>query len=146
MTTTAQNITDTQIRTLREEAVAHGDYVQVDLCDRALSTDTFDQDGNEIARADLSQDDARAECAEAIADAEAIAGAQIADPVPVDEAGAAHWFAERYDPAAQMTSDEDADEVIEGLLDVMTEEDLREYTETYTAQVTRACRAYLASL
>lgn len=65
---TAETITTAQIRTLRNEAVAAGDYAQVDICDRALATDdsTTDQDGNEVARADLSREDARAECADVI--------------------------------------------------------------------------------
>lgn len=63
---TADTITDDQIRTLRTEAEAAGDYGQVDLCNRALATDTVDQDGNAIALADLTREDARAACAEAI--------------------------------------------------------------------------------
>ena len=48
--------------------MAAGDYAQVDICDRALAADdsTTDQDGNTVARADLSREDARAECADAI--------------------------------------------------------------------------------
>lgn len=67
-TLTAETITAAQIRALRNEAQAAGDYAQVDICDRALADDdsTTDQDGNEVARADLSRTDARAECADAI--------------------------------------------------------------------------------
>lgn len=56
--------TAAQIRTLRNEALAAGDYAQVDLCDRALVLDgeTTDQDGNEIALADMSQEDAILTC------------------------------------------------------------------------------------
>ena len=48
--------------------MAAGDYAQVDICDRALAADdsTTDQDGNTVACADLSREDARAECADAI--------------------------------------------------------------------------------
>jgi hypothetical protein len=64
-------VTDAAIRTLRTEAVAGGDYHQSDLCDRALAADTVDQDGNEIALADMTQEQARVECALAIAAAKA---------------------------------------------------------------------------
>ena len=67
-----ETITTEQIKALRAEAVAHGDYRQADICDRALATDTIDQDGNEIALADWSQDEAREECARVIAEAEAL--------------------------------------------------------------------------
>ena len=60
------SITDRQIKTLRSKALATGDYAQVDLCDRALSADTIDQDGNPIALADMTQDAARQACADAI--------------------------------------------------------------------------------
>ena len=49
------DITDTDIETLRTEAAQAGDAGMVGICGRALDGD----------------DDARAECAEAIADAEA---------------------------------------------------------------------------
>ena len=67
-TLTAETITTAQIKALRSEAMAAGDYAQVDICDRALAADdsTTDQDGNTVARADLSREDARAECADAI--------------------------------------------------------------------------------
>jgi len=55
--TTIDNITDTQIITLRIEAAQAGDEAQVALCDRALEGD----------------DEARAECARTIAAAEAMA-------------------------------------------------------------------------
>jgi hypothetical protein len=64
-------ISDKQIRALREEAIAHGDYVQADLCNRALASDMVDQDGNAIAFADMTADEARAACANAIARARA---------------------------------------------------------------------------
>lgn len=64
MTTT---ITDKQIRELREGAMAAGDYAQVDICDRALASDTVDQDGHEIALADWTREEAREECARVIA-------------------------------------------------------------------------------
>lgn len=70
--TTKETITTEQIKALRAEAVAHRDYHQVDICDRALATDTLDQDGNQIALADWSQDEAREECARVIAEAEAL--------------------------------------------------------------------------
>ena len=63
---TAATITDREIRKFREEALAAPDYDQVDLCNRALATDTVDQDGNEIALAALTREDARARCAAAI--------------------------------------------------------------------------------
>jgi len=71
--TTIDTLTDCQIRTLRGEAMAAGDYAQVDICQRALTSDddTIDSDGNEIAGADMSQDDARRECARVIATAAA---------------------------------------------------------------------------
>jgi hypothetical protein len=65
----AETITAAQIRALRNEAQAAGDYAQVDICNRALTREidgTQDQDGNEVARADLSVADARALCADAI--------------------------------------------------------------------------------
>lgn len=55
MTTTADNVTNSQIRALRAEAAAAGDVEQVQICDRALKQDQ----------------DARAECARVIAEAEA---------------------------------------------------------------------------
>ena len=68
MTTT---ITDAQIRALRGEAIAHGDYAQADLCDRARASDTIDQDGHAIAYADWSQSEAREACAAVVAAAAA---------------------------------------------------------------------------
>lgn len=67
----AAAVSDRQIRALKSEAMAAYDYAQADLCDRALATDTIDQDGNEIALAGMSREDARIECAKAIADAQA---------------------------------------------------------------------------
>lgn len=73
MTTTAETITDDQIRKLRAEALAASDHTQVDLCNRALVDDdhTTNQDGHPIPFADWSQEEARWECARAIAAAEA---------------------------------------------------------------------------
>jgi len=50
-------ITNEQIEALRAEAIAHGDTAMAGVCDRALEGD----------------DDARAECAEVIAEAAAMA-------------------------------------------------------------------------
>lgn len=69
--TTKETLTDKQIKTLRSEAVAHGDYAQADICDRAMATDTVDQDGNKIALADWTREEAREECARVIAESEA---------------------------------------------------------------------------
>lgn len=71
-TITADTITDKQIRQLREEALAAGDYKQVDLCNRALADDTIDQDGNLIAFAEMSAEAAREKCADAIDAAQAM--------------------------------------------------------------------------
>lgn len=64
-------ITTKLIRALRSEAIAAGDYAQADLCQRALSTDTIDQDGNRIPYAEMTQDDAIEACARVIANAAA---------------------------------------------------------------------------
>jgi hypothetical protein len=66
-TRVADVISDDRISALRAEAVAAGDYNQADLCDRALSYDTTDQDGNQIPYADMSREAARVMCALAIA-------------------------------------------------------------------------------
>lgn len=63
---TSTEITTAQIKQLRDEALAAGDYAQVDVCERALATETVDQDGHAIALADWTQDEARAECARVI--------------------------------------------------------------------------------
>lgn len=70
---TAETITARQIKALRDDALAAGDYMMVDVCDRALTpdSDTTDQDGNEAALSDWTQGEARAECASAISDAQA---------------------------------------------------------------------------
>lgn len=70
--TTTRTISDEQIRTLRTEAVARGDFAQVDLCNRALSADDAveDQDANLIPYADWTQEEARAACAEVLAAAQ----------------------------------------------------------------------------
>lgn len=61
-------ITNKQIKALREAAISAGDYRQADLCDRALTldSDTVDQDGNQIALSDVTQAQARTECARVI--------------------------------------------------------------------------------
>ena len=68
-------ITDDQIRDLAKKAQAEDptDYHQIDLCARALTADgdTTNDDGHEIAFADWTQAQARAECARVIADAAA---------------------------------------------------------------------------
>lgn len=58
---------DDQIRALRDEALAASDHRQVDICNRALTDDTIDQDGNEIAFADWTREEARRACFDAIA-------------------------------------------------------------------------------
>lgn len=63
---TAETITDLDIRKLREEALAATDYLQVDVCDRALLSDDVDQDCNEVALADMSREVARDRCVDAI--------------------------------------------------------------------------------
>jgi hypothetical protein len=63
--TNTNTVTNKQIKQLRDEAIGHGDHRMADLCDRALATDTVDQDGNAISFADWTADDARAECARA---------------------------------------------------------------------------------
>lgn len=65
---TADKITDREIRALREEAIAAGDYRQADICQRALTSDdaTEDQDGNAIEFAGWTREYARAECADVI--------------------------------------------------------------------------------
>lgn len=64
LTALETNITDKQIRALRDEALAAGDYQQVDLCQRALTldSDVTDADENLIPMAEVSQLEARAEC------------------------------------------------------------------------------------
>lgn len=66
MTTTIDTITDAQIRTLRDEAIAAGDTDMAKICTRALvrhyATDFQTRKAHE---------EARAQCAAVIADAEA---------------------------------------------------------------------------
>lgn len=73
--TNATNITDRQIRTLRAEAEAAGDYAQIDVCDVALAAhETPDAEGNDLTgpdRAPMTRSEARALCARAVAYAEA---------------------------------------------------------------------------
>lgn len=67
------DITNQQIRRLRQEALGAGDYRMVDICNRALvrDDDTVDQDGNVIPFAEWTQVEAVAEIARVIADAKA---------------------------------------------------------------------------
>ena len=75
-TTTAENITTKQIKALREEALVAGDYRMVDICAIAL---TMREDHDEQTAEPLlgpdgdrwTRTEARAECARAIAAAEA---------------------------------------------------------------------------
>lgn len=75
MTTTSATITDRQIRKLRAEAEAAGDYAQIDVCDVALAEhETADSEGNDLTgpdRAPMTRTEARALCARAISHAEA---------------------------------------------------------------------------
>jgi len=83
MTTTATTITNRQIRTLRTEAAAAGDSLQVAICDVALATDIAAiAEIDESVRRDLevlgiipehvgADLVARAECARVITDAQA---------------------------------------------------------------------------
>lgn len=66
MTTTTIEITDAQISTLMDEAIAAGDTAQVELCEIALGA------GHRIP-SDREQRDARRECARVIAAAQAMA-------------------------------------------------------------------------
>lgn len=63
MTTTAATITDTQITALQAEAQAAGDWDQSTICAIAL--------GETDPAPDMTSDEARAECARVIAEAEA---------------------------------------------------------------------------
>jgi hypothetical protein len=67
----AMTVTDKQIRQLRAEALSlsPSDHDTADLCNRALADDTVDQDGNAIAYADWTQDEARARVAQILANA-----------------------------------------------------------------------------
>lgn len=74
MTTTTRNITDAQMRALRNEAAQAADFVQVAICDLALDG-TFNRDDyTTLDRAEsdrvagMTQDDAIAECARVIAE------------------------------------------------------------------------------
>lgn len=75
--TTTENITDRQIRILRAEAAAAGDPDQIAYCDLALDgeIDLDDYTGLDretiAALRNMSQEDARAECAQVIAAARA---------------------------------------------------------------------------
>lgn len=70
------DITDQQIKQLREEAMAAGDYRQVDVCYVALASreDHDDQTAETLLGPDgepMTRTEARAECARVIADAKA---------------------------------------------------------------------------
>lgn len=89
MTTTAKNLTDAQIRALRSEAVQAGDPMQIAICDVALEDGAEaltrvqigagerDYSGGGISASeqrriyDMTQGEAREECARVIAAAEA---------------------------------------------------------------------------
>jgi hypothetical protein len=68
-------ITADQIRTLRDEAIAAGDYRQADLCDLALAPhETSDSQGGDLIGPDgqpWTRSEAAEECARVIADAAA---------------------------------------------------------------------------
>jgi hypothetical protein len=71
MTTTATvTVTGRQIRTLREEALAAGDYRQADLCAAALcAREDANDDGSPLVDSDgnpTTRSHARAECARVI--------------------------------------------------------------------------------
>lgn len=72
----AEAITDTQVRALREQALAASDYRQVDVCDVALAThETSDSQGAELVDSDghpTTRTEARAECARVLAAAAAM--------------------------------------------------------------------------
>ena len=77
MTTTAQTITTAQIRNLRAEALAAGDYDQAAICDLALDGEidaddytTLTAKGASKLRS-MSREQAYTECARVISDAEA---------------------------------------------------------------------------
>ena len=86
-TTTAKNLTDAQIRTLRSEAGEHSDLETVMVCDLALmpradaQLDPDEYTGysrDEWRRgASLTRDEARARVAEVISDAEAAASGTV---------------------------------------------------------------------
>lgn len=74
-TMTADTVTATQIRALREEALAHGDQRQVDICDMALAShETADEIGGDLVGPEgdvWTRTQAREACADAINDAAA---------------------------------------------------------------------------
>lgn len=80
MTTTLQTITDEQIEALRRGSAEAGDSAQDVICMRAQGADADDLDFLRAAATDaekaralaMSMDEARAECARVIADAEAM--------------------------------------------------------------------------
>jgi len=78
-TTTAQNISNSQIRSLRNEALRAGDDIQAVICDIALDgmvdMDDYVIDASPEKIAELramTQEQAIADCAEAISAAEAM--------------------------------------------------------------------------
>lgn len=72
--TTSETVTVAQIRALRAEAVEARDYVMAAICDRAgdLGANWIDMlRGRDLARVQaMSEEEARAECARVIAEAE----------------------------------------------------------------------------
>jgi len=79
MTTTAQTISNSQIRSLRSEAAQAGDEVQVIICDIALNgrldMDDYDMSISPAKIAGLramTQEEALVECADAISASEAM--------------------------------------------------------------------------
>jgi hypothetical protein len=69
---TADTISDHQIRQVRIAALGlrPADWTTVDLCNRALTDDIVDDDGNEIAFSGLTPKEARQHCADVINSAE----------------------------------------------------------------------------
>ena len=75
MTNTANTVNNAQIEELCGESMAASDYRMVDICCHALGLDpcatTALGDGNPSECGDWTQEEARVECARAIADAAA---------------------------------------------------------------------------
>ncbi len=73
-TMTTNTATDTQIQRLRIEALRAGDLLQAAICERALGLTPSVPDDDIYARAlEMRRDEARAECARVISEAEAMA-------------------------------------------------------------------------
>jgi hypothetical protein len=70
--TTKENIMDKQIKTLREEAMAVGDYRMADICDIALARRDHDEQTAETLigpdGAPMTRSEAREICAEVISE------------------------------------------------------------------------------